>query len=333
MWGYFNGFVTGLRWAVPAAASGSSVRDLAPSVFPNLRYLSVTPARQGAPGRLAVAGAADVELVERPERGARSDRSPRLQPRGHRPPDPRHRGPRVRVAGLLPRVRRRAAHDRLRGLRRALRGHHPRDPAPCRDRGGRGGAIAAPTQAAAVGRPLAALGGPLPLRVGPARRTHSRTIRRVWIDPPDSDAVLVLGPRRRLGHALALHGRVRRGDRPAGRRHAALRVPLHAGGAAVRPTGPRCCVDAWNEAFAEGVERAGGRPVLRRRQVDGRADRVDGRGRGHGRRRARLPRLSAAPARPAGQDPRRAPRRRAGADALPAGLARHVRPAGPARGA
>jgi LPS sulfotransferase NodH len=41
MWGYFNGFVTGLRWAVPGRQR-LAVCDLAPSVFPNLRYLSVT---------------------------------------------------------------------------------------------------------------------------------------------------------------------------------------------------------------------------------------------------------------------------------------------------
>ncbi len=41
MWGYFNGFVTGLRWAVPGRQR-LSVCELAPSVFPELRYLSVT---------------------------------------------------------------------------------------------------------------------------------------------------------------------------------------------------------------------------------------------------------------------------------------------------
>ena len=41
MWGYFNGFVTGLRWAVPGRQR-LSVCELAPSVFPDLRYLSVT---------------------------------------------------------------------------------------------------------------------------------------------------------------------------------------------------------------------------------------------------------------------------------------------------
>ena len=41
MWGYFNGFVTGLRWAVPGSQR-LAVCDLAPSVFPRLRYLSMT---------------------------------------------------------------------------------------------------------------------------------------------------------------------------------------------------------------------------------------------------------------------------------------------------
>ena len=41
MWGYFNGFVTGLRWAVPGSQR-LAVCDLAPSVFRGLRYLSVT---------------------------------------------------------------------------------------------------------------------------------------------------------------------------------------------------------------------------------------------------------------------------------------------------
>jgi LPS sulfotransferase NodH len=41
MWGYFNGFVTGLRWAVPGRQR-LAASELAPSVFPNLRYVSVT---------------------------------------------------------------------------------------------------------------------------------------------------------------------------------------------------------------------------------------------------------------------------------------------------
>jgi trehalose 2-sulfotransferase len=41
MWGYFNGFVTGLRWAVPGRQR-LAVSELAPSVFPSLRYLWVT---------------------------------------------------------------------------------------------------------------------------------------------------------------------------------------------------------------------------------------------------------------------------------------------------
>jgi LPS sulfotransferase NodH len=41
MWGYFNGFVTGLRWAVPGRQR-LPVAELAPSVFPNLHYLWVT---------------------------------------------------------------------------------------------------------------------------------------------------------------------------------------------------------------------------------------------------------------------------------------------------
>jgi trehalose 2-sulfotransferase len=41
MWGYFNGFVTGLRWAVPGRQR-LAVCELAPSVFPNLHYVFVT---------------------------------------------------------------------------------------------------------------------------------------------------------------------------------------------------------------------------------------------------------------------------------------------------
>jgi len=41
MWGYFNGFVTGLRWAVPGRQK-LPVCELAPSVFPNLHYVFVT---------------------------------------------------------------------------------------------------------------------------------------------------------------------------------------------------------------------------------------------------------------------------------------------------
>jgi LPS sulfotransferase NodH len=41
MWGYFNGFVTGLRWAVPGRQK-LPVCELAPSVFPNLHSVFVT---------------------------------------------------------------------------------------------------------------------------------------------------------------------------------------------------------------------------------------------------------------------------------------------------
>ena len=41
MWGYFNGFVTGLRWALPGRQR-LPLADLAASVFPNLRYVLVT---------------------------------------------------------------------------------------------------------------------------------------------------------------------------------------------------------------------------------------------------------------------------------------------------
>src|SRR3954449_13366643 len=41
MWGYFNGFVTGLRWALPRRQR-LPVRELVPSVFPNLHYVFVS---------------------------------------------------------------------------------------------------------------------------------------------------------------------------------------------------------------------------------------------------------------------------------------------------
>jgi trehalose 2-sulfotransferase len=41
MWGYFNGFVTGLRWALPGRQRLPIAR-LAPSVFPNLHYIWMT---------------------------------------------------------------------------------------------------------------------------------------------------------------------------------------------------------------------------------------------------------------------------------------------------
>jgi LPS sulfotransferase NodH len=42
MWGYFNGFVTGLRWALPGRRQRLDVPDLVQSVFPNLTYLTVS---------------------------------------------------------------------------------------------------------------------------------------------------------------------------------------------------------------------------------------------------------------------------------------------------
>jgi LPS sulfotransferase NodH len=41
MWGYFNGFVTGLRWAIPGRQR-LPIGRLAPSVFPNLHYVWMT---------------------------------------------------------------------------------------------------------------------------------------------------------------------------------------------------------------------------------------------------------------------------------------------------
>jgi LPS sulfotransferase NodH len=41
MWGYFNGFVTGLRWAIPGRQR-LAVGQLVPSVFPNLHYVWMT---------------------------------------------------------------------------------------------------------------------------------------------------------------------------------------------------------------------------------------------------------------------------------------------------
>jgi LPS sulfotransferase NodH len=41
MWGYFNGFVTGLRWAIPGRQR-LPVGRLAPSVFPNLHHIWMT---------------------------------------------------------------------------------------------------------------------------------------------------------------------------------------------------------------------------------------------------------------------------------------------------
>jgi trehalose 2-sulfotransferase len=41
MWGYFNGFVTGLRWALPRRQR-LAVPELVQSVFPNLTYIAVS---------------------------------------------------------------------------------------------------------------------------------------------------------------------------------------------------------------------------------------------------------------------------------------------------
>jgi LPS sulfotransferase NodH len=41
MWGYFNGFVTGLRWALPGRQR-LPVPELVQSVFPNLTYITVS---------------------------------------------------------------------------------------------------------------------------------------------------------------------------------------------------------------------------------------------------------------------------------------------------
>ena len=42
MWGYFNGFATGLRWALPGRRQRLPVPDLIQSVFPNLTYITVS---------------------------------------------------------------------------------------------------------------------------------------------------------------------------------------------------------------------------------------------------------------------------------------------------
>ena len=42
MWGYFNGFVTGLRWALPGRRQRLPVPELVQSVFPNLTYIAVS---------------------------------------------------------------------------------------------------------------------------------------------------------------------------------------------------------------------------------------------------------------------------------------------------
>ena len=60
MWGYFNGFVTGLRWAVPGPPEAPGLRARAVGLpEPALRLRD--PPRQGASGGLAVEGDPDLE--------------------------------------------------------------------------------------------------------------------------------------------------------------------------------------------------------------------------------------------------------------------------------
>ncbi len=82
--------------AGPPAARGVRARAVG---LPEPALPVGDPARQGATGRLAVAGAAVVELVERPGHRPGRGRPPALQRGRHRSPDPRHPGPRGRVAG------------------------------------------------------------------------------------------------------------------------------------------------------------------------------------------------------------------------------------------
>src|SRR3954447_8221691 len=42
MWGYFNGLVTGLRWALPGGRQRLPVPDLVQSVFPNVTYITMS---------------------------------------------------------------------------------------------------------------------------------------------------------------------------------------------------------------------------------------------------------------------------------------------------
>ena len=129
MWGYFNGFVTGLRWAVPGRQR-LSVCELAPSVFPELRYLSVTRRDKVRQAVSLWRALQIVELVERRRRRPGRGRAPRYSAAAIDYLVQRHPGARGRVAGVLPRVRSRALHGRLRGVRPELRGHDPRHPPP-----------------------------------------------------------------------------------------------------------------------------------------------------------------------------------------------------------
>ena len=132
MWGYFNGFVTGLRWALPGGRqrlAGARARAVG---LPQPALHHGHPARQGAPGRLAVAGAADVELVER---AARARRRATTCAYSHAAIDHLIRDIEDHECGWR-------AYFRECGVEpftvvyedfvAALRGHHPRDPAPRR---------------------------------------------------------------------------------------------------------------------------------------------------------------------------------------------------------
>ena len=326
MWGYFNGFVTGLRWAVPGRQR-LAVSELAPSVFPNLRYLSVTrrdKVRQAVSlWRALQSWSWSSDQVPR-----RRGRSPALQRGRHRPPDPRHPGPRGRVAGLLPRVRRRAAHGRVRGLRAGLRGHHPRHPAPPGIPEAETAAIAAPQR-----RPQSdGLSQSGPSATGPSRAGSPRAVRSAGCGSTRPSPTRCSCSPTAPGRACARRswpGSPRRSARSASPRCGSTSPTCRRDGGP--PTVRRC---SWRH----GVRRS---PRPSAGPAGGRCSPAASRWAG-GSRRWPPPRACPRPGSCSSAirctrrgGPTRSAMRtwtRCRADALPAGDARHLRPARPARG-
>ena len=85
MWGYFNGFVTGLRWAIPGRQR-LAVGQLVPSVFPNLHYVWMTRQDKVAQAVSLWRAHPVLELVEQPERRREHGRQPPLQLQRHPSP-------------------------------------------------------------------------------------------------------------------------------------------------------------------------------------------------------------------------------------------------------
>src|SRR3954447_13492193 len=89
----------------------------------------------------------------------------------------------------------------------------------------------------------------------------SPTIPPMWIDPPGADAVLVLAHGAGSGMRSPFMAGFAEGIGRLGVATLRFEFPYMQAGRRA-PDRPQVLLEAWGEAFAQGVERAGGRPVF-----------------------------------------------------------------------